>query len=91
MIECATCVGRSGCVRERRLVCGGVGREGTTLTIEIGPQAEVVSKVQGELAAHVAALEEKKEVAEVVEDVVDFEDYMADPTGQPVTITGTCV
>lgn len=39
-------------------------------------QPEVVSKVQGELAAHVAALEEKREVAEVVEDVVDFEDYM---------------
>jgi hypothetical protein len=32
--------------------------------------------VQSELAAHVAALEEKREVAEVVEDVVDFEDYM---------------
>lgn len=41
-------------------------------------QAEVVSKVQGRLAAHVAALEEKgKELAdEVLEDVVDFEDYM---------------
>ena len=39
-------------------------------------QPEVVSKVQGELAAHVAALEEKREVAEVFEDVVDFEDYM---------------
>lgn len=32
--------------------------------------------MQGELAAHVAALEEKREVAEVFEDVVDFEDYM---------------
>ena len=46
----------------------------------------VVAKVQRELAAHVAALEEKREVAEVVEDVVDFEDYMADMHGQPVTI-----
>lgn len=46
----------------------------------------VVAKVQRELAAHVAALEEKREVAEVVEDVVEFEDYMADMHGQPVTI-----
>jgi len=46
----------------------------------------IVAKVQGELAAHVAALEEKREVAEIVEDVVDFEDYMADMHGQPVTI-----
>lgn len=48
--------------------------------------AATVAKVQGELAAHVAALEEKREVSEVVEDVVDFEDYMADMHGQPVTI-----
>ena len=48
---------------------------------------EMVAKVQGELAAHVAALEEKREVAEVVEDVVDFEDYMADMYGNAVTIS----
>ena len=51
-------------------------------------QADIVSKVQNELAAHVSALEEKKEIAETVEDIIDFEDYMADASDQPITITG---
>ena len=57
-------------------------------SFRICKQADIVAKVQNELTAHVNALEDKKEIAETVEDIIDFEDYMADANGQPIIITG---
>jgi len=48
-----------------------------------------VAKAEEDLLGYMTYLEGNKKQEEVLEDIVDFEDYMWDPaTGQGVTISG---